>query len=199
MIKFTLMMFISYFIGSIPTGYLIVKLLKGIDIRTVGSGSTGATNVKRVLGKKWFITVMFLDALKGFLSVTLTSIFVVKYSAIGLPQVLSAIMVIIGHSHSIFLKFTGGKSVASAVGTIFALCFPIGCIMALVWTIITYLTKYVSLSSILTLILSPFLMYLFHQPICYIIYCTISAAFIIYLHRQNIKRLIEGTESKVRE
>lgn len=189
---------IAYLIGSIPTGYIIVKLFTGQDIRKSGSGSTGATNVKRVMGKKWFFAVMFLDAFKGALPVLLAAHFAKSFHDIGLIPVLCAVAVILGHSKSIFLKFTGGKSVASGVGTIIALNWQVGLIIALTWSIITYLSKYVSLGSISALAISPILMYLFHEPIAYILYCVLGALYITYLHRENILRLIKGTESKVR-
>ena len=188
----------AYIIGSIPTGYIIVKLFTGQDIRTVGSGSTGATNVKRVMGKKWFFIVMLLDAFKGALPVVLAQTFANSFTDIGLLPVLAAVAVILGHSKSIFLKFTGGKSVASGVGTILALNPFVGISIAIIWGIITYISKYVSLGSIIALILSPILMYLFKNPLCYIIYCAIAAIYIVYLHRENIKRLVKGEENKVR-
>ena len=152
----------AYLIGSIPTGYIIVKLAKGQDIRTIGSGSTGATNVKRVMGKKWFFITLLLDAFKGALPVVLAKIFATTFTGIGLLPVLAAIAVILGHSKSIFLKFTGGKSVASGVGTILALNWIVGLIIAAIWGVITYTSKYVSLGSIIALAISPLLMYLFH-------------------------------------
>ena len=188
----------AYIIGSIPTGYLIVKTKTGKDIRTVGSGSTGATNVKRVLGKKWFFIVMLLDALKGALPVVFARYFTLNSDSIGLFPVIAAIFVIIGHSKPIFLQFKGGKSVASGVGTILALNPLVGLSIALIWGIITYISKYVSLGSIIALCISPILMYFFKNPICYVIYCLIAAIYIVYLHRENIKRLIKGEENKVR-
>ena len=189
----------AYLIGSIPTGYLIVKSKTGDDIRTIGSGSTGATNVKRVLGKKWFFIVLLLDAFKGALPVILASLFITAGKSYGLAPVLAAISVIIGHSKSCFLGFKGGKSVASGVGTILALNFYVGVIIALIWGTITYSTKYVSVGSIIALLMSPVLMYFFKAPIAYIIYCLLGAIYIVYLHRENIKRLIAGTENKVRK
>ena len=186
---------VAYLIGSIPTGYIVVKLLKGEDIRQIGSGSTGATNVKRVLGKGWFFGVMFMDALKGALPVLIAKQF---DSSIGLLAVLAAVAVLIGHSKSIFLGFTGGKSVASGVGTILALCWQVGLVIAVVWSIITYCTKYVSVGSIFALVISPALMVIFNQPYAYVVYCALGAAYIVYLHRENIKRLVAGTENKVR-
>lgn len=197
-IKLLISVVVAYLIGSIPTGYLIVKTMTGQDIRTVGSGSTGATNVKRVLGKKWFFIVMLLDALKGALPVILAG-YIVGGALGGLAPVLAAVAVLIGHSKSIFLGFQGGKSVASGVGTILALNWMVGLSIAVIWSIITYSTKYVSVGSIIALALSPILMYIFKAPIAYIVYCAIGAIYIIYLHRTNIQRLIAGNENKVRE
>lgn len=189
---------VAYIIGSIPTGYIIVKAKTGQDIRTVGSGSTGATNVKRVLGKKWFFIVMALDAIKGALPVILAKLFVTVGVSLGLAPVIAAVAVIIGHSKSCFLGFKGGKSVASGVGTILALNWMVGLIIALVWGIITYVTKYVSVGSMIALFISPFLMYFLGAPIAYVGYCALGAIYIIYLHRENIKRLMNGNENKVR-
>ena len=189
---------IAYVIGSIPTGYLIVKAKTGQDIRTVGSGSTGATNVKRVLGKNYFFLVMLLDALKGALPVVLAKLFATVGVSLGLAPVIAAVAVIIGHSKSIFLQFKGGKSVASGVGTILALNWVVGIVIALIWGVITYTTKYVSVGSIIALVISPFVMYFLGAPIAYVAYCALGAIYIVYLHRENIKRLINGNENKVR-
>ena len=189
---------VAYLIGSISTGYLIVKAKTGEDIRTIGSGSTGATNVKRVLGKKWFFIVLLLDAFKGALPVILAKLFISVGAKYGLAPVIASVAVIIGHSKSIFLQFKGGKSVASGVGTILALNWIVGLIIAAIWGAITYTTKYVSVGSIIALLLSPLIMYFAKAPIAYICYCTLGAIYIVYLHRENIKRLIDGCENKVR-
>jgi len=197
---------LSYLIGSIPTGYIIVKTKTGDDIRKIGSGSTGATNVKRVLGKKWFFITLLLDAFKGALPVILATMYTGNCENFGLFPVLAAIAVIIGHSKSIFLGFNGGKSVASGVGTILALNWQAGLIIAVIWAFITYFSKYVSLGSIIALSLSPFIMYFNfhymqhkHTPLAYVLYCLIGALYIIYLHRENIVRLLKGQENKVRQ
>ncbi len=194
---------LAYLVGSIPTGYLIVKSKTGKDIREVGSGSTGATNVKRVLGKKWFFIVMLLDAIKGALPVVFFR-FAVQHGIMSpdlfdLSPVIAAIFVIIGHSKSVFLDFKGGKSVASGVGTIIALNWQVGLILAAVWSVITFITKYVSVGSIIALVLSPFLMYFFKAPVSYVAYCAIAAVYVTWLHRENIQRLIKGEENKVRK
>ncbi len=199
LIQIILTLVAAYLIGSIPTGYIIVKTFTGQDIREIGSGSTGATNVKRVMGKKWFFITLLLDAFKGALPVVLAKVFATAFTGIGLLPVIAAIAVILGHSKSIFLKFTGGKSVASGVGTILALNWQVGLIIALIWSIITYVSKYVSLGSIIALAISPILMYFLYEHLFYISYCTLGANYIIWLHRINIKRLIKGEENKVRE
>lgn len=197
LLKLCIMSVIAYLIGSIPTGYLIVKSKTGQDIRTIGSGSTGATNVKRVLGKKWFFTVMILDAIKGAVPVLLATK-IVGYGLGGIAPVFAAIAVLIGHSKPIFLGFKGGKSVASGVGTILALNWLVGLSIALIWGVITYATKYVSVGSMIALAISPILMLVFGAPIAYTLYCALGAAYIIYLHRTNVQRLLQGTENKVR-
>lgn len=192
---------IAYLIGSIPTGYIIVKLKTGKDIRQVGSGSTGATNVKRVLGKKWFFIVMLLDALKGALPVILAKVSLkagLLLDPYGIYAVACAIFVIVGHSKPLFLGFRGGKSVASGVGTILALSPLAGLVIALIWSLVTYISKYVSLGSIVALVLSPFVMYFLSAPLAYVAYCAIAAVYIVYLHRENIKRLVAGNENRVR-
>ena len=199
MLQILLALVVGYLIGSIPTGYIIVKAKTGEDIRKVGSGSTGATNVKRVLGKKWFFIVMILDAIKGALPVVLAVLFLHAYAKYGITPVAAAVAVLVGHSKSIFLKFTGGKSVASGVGTIIALCWPVGLITAAIWGVITWVSKYVSLGSIIALAISTILMWAFKQPLGYIAHAATGAVYIIWLHRENIKRLIKGEENKVRQ
>ncbi len=193
--------FLAYIIGSFPTGYILVKAIKGIDIREIGSGSTGATNVKRILGTGAYIFVMFFDCFKGILPVLGAKYLETKLAL--LPEyhilpVLVAAAVLLGHSKSIFLRFTGGKSVASGVGTILALYWPIGLITIITWAVMAYFTKIVSISSITVIVLTPVWMLLFKQPISYVVYCLIGAIYIVYLHRENIKRLLAGSENKVR-
>lgn len=187
----------AYLIGSFPTGYLLVKALKGIDIREIGSGSTGATNVKRVLGTKAYIFVMFIDFLKGLLPVLAAKHFDV--CSWHLLPVLVSVAVIIGHSKSVFLKFTGGKSVASGVGTIMGLNWIVGVITIVSWSLITYFSKIVSISSIIVVLLTPVWMLVLKAPLSYTIYCLVGALYIVYLHRENIKRLISGTENQIRK
>ena len=145
---------------------------------------------------------MLLDAIKGAIPVIFFR-FAVQHGIISpdlfnLSPVIAAIFVIIGHSKSVFLNFKGGKSVASGVGTIIALNWQVGLILAVIWSIITFVTRYVSVGSIIALLLSPFFMFCFDAPVSYIAYCAIAAIYVIYLHRENIQRLIKGEENKVR-
>ena len=193
---------LAYIIGSFPTGYILVKSIKGLDIRENGSGSTGATNVKRVLGSWAFFTVMFIDFLKGVLCAFMAKYIEVKfniYPQYNFLPVLASIASIVGHSKSVFLGFSGGKSVATGVGTIFGLCWPVGLITVVLWSFITYTTRIVSIGSIIAMLLAPVWMLLFKQPLIYIGYCLAGGIYIaLYLHRDNIKRLLIKTENKVR-
>lgn len=200
-IYFLLVVAAAYVIGSIPTGYLIVKHFKGIDIRETGSGSTGATNVKRVMGTKWFFIVLFLDAMKGLIPVLLSKYLEVRFNILlswHILPVAVSVAVIIGHSKSLFLGFSGGKSVASGVGTILGLNWIAGMAIAVIWSVIAYFSRYISLASIIALLLAPVAMWVCKQPKSYIIYCALGALYIVWLHRSNILRLIEGEENKVR-
>ena len=198
-ITFVIIFIVAYLIGSIPTGYLIVKKLKGIDIRETGSGSTGATNVKRILGTKWFFIVMLLDGIKGIIPVALAANFFDFFDFEGIAPVIAALAVVIGHSKSVFLGFTGGKSVATGIGTLIALCLPVGLIVAAVWATITFATKYVSLGSVIAVTVAPILMNAFNQNVYYICFAALCAVYVIILHKENIVRLIQGTENKVRK
>ncbi|MCR4880673.1 MAG: glycerol-3-phosphate 1-O-acyltransferase PlsY [bacterium] len=196
-----LVTFGAYIIGSFPTGYLIVKALKGQDIREVGSGSTGATNVKRVLGKKGFYSVLLIDAIKGFVPVMLAKYLEVKlglYADLHLLPIFASAAVVIGHSKSIFLNFTGGKSVATMAGVGLAIDWRVAVICYFVFAIVAYISKYISLASIIVMVLMVILIIYFKNPPSYITFCSIIAIYVIYLHRENIKRLIQGTENKVR-
>lgn len=192
---------LAYIIGSIPFGYILVKVVTGQDIREVGSGSTGATNVKRVLGAKGFFTVMLLDGFKGILTVLLAKFVEIKFGIfpeLSLLPPLTAVAIILGHSKSIFLKFTGGKSVACGAGSVIGLDWHAGLVTFVIWASTVYFSRYVSLGSIIALVLSPLWMYLFKQPLSYVIYCFIGAIYVVWLHRENISRLIQGNENKVR-
>lgn len=192
----------AYLLGSFPTGYLIVKAVKGQDIREIGSGNTGATNVKRVLGKRGFFSVLLIDAIKGFLPVFAAEYIEKKYSIFvswHILPVLASFAVIIGHSKSIFLKFSGGKSVATTAGVGLALDWRVALTCYIWFALTAYISKYISLASITTMFLMVLAMYFINGNLSYVTFCAITAIYVIYLHRENIKRLLSGTENKVRK
>lgn len=195
-LKLIFALVLGYVIGSIPTGYIAVKLLKKEDVRNLGSGSTGATNVKRILGTKWFFIVMLIDALKGYLCVML-AMHLGTIRVPGLAEVLGATGAVIGHSKSVFLNFTGGKSVATGVGTLIGICPVAGFIVTGIWALLTVVTRTVSIASIVALVISPFFIERFGQFEYYFYYASFLAAFIVFTHRENIKRLIDGKENKI--
>ena len=194
----------SYLLGSIPFGYL-AGLLAGIDIRNVGSGNVGATNVVRVLGKKYGYTVFALDVLKGFGPVKISMLM-----APGLPQqwnspeifgIVAAISSVLGHLYPPWLKFKGGKGVATSAGALLALT-PIATLIGVaVWIIVFWLTGYVSLASMTAAILLPIVIFVLRsqdpnkgKPLVCSAVCV--AAIVIWRHRSNLSRLIRGTEPR---
>jgi len=191
--KWLVWILIGYFSGSIPVGYLIGRL-KGIDLTKVGSGSTGATNVLRSVGKLEALLTLILDALKGFLPVYFAEQYVCEYLVVCV-----AVFCMVGHSKSIFLKFKGGKSSATTLGVMFALSWQVALCTFVIWLIVVYISKYSSLGSIVVGPLVPVLFYLFHKPVSYITFGLISAIYVVLIrHRENIKRLLKGTEPKIK-
>ena len=182
---------VSYLVGSIPSGYIITKAVKGVDIREVGSGNIGATNVKRALGTKWFFIVLALDALKGYLPVILAKQFFPHLTA--LPE-LNAIAAVLGHTFTIFLNFKGGKGVATGLGIFIALA-PMASLSCLVlFVFVVWAFGYISLGSILAAFFLPPLVFIYGESGFYL--SLVMAAFVIYKHRENIERVENGTESK---
>ncbi len=191
---FLLVCVLSYLLGSIPNGLVLSKLIWHIDIRDYGSHNIGATNVWRTLGKGPGFLVFFLDFLKGLLGVW----FGQCLSGLPMDLVLGGIFAIVGHSASIFLGFKGGKGVATGLGVI-AMLMPIPTLLVfLVWLAIVYVTRYVSLGSIVAAALVPILSWLFGNPLEYTLFGLLAAVFIIYRHKANIHRLLAGTESKIK-
>ncbi|AFZ23706.1 acyl-phosphate glycerol-3-phosphate acyltransferase [Cylindrospermum stagnale PCC 7417] len=201
---------VAYLLGSFPTGYIAVKQLKGIDIREVGSGSTGATNVLRTLGKGPGALVLLVDCLKGVLAIALVYWlfnFAPSQNLI-LPTVDVALWkpwlvisagsaAIIGHSKSIFLGFSGGKSVATGVGILLAMSWQVGLATVGVFAAVVAISRIVSLSSIAGAIAVPIFMIIWRQPLPYILFGAVGGLYVILRHRSNIERLLAGTEPKI--
>lgn len=201
---------LAYLLGSFPTGYIAGKLLKGIDIREVGSGSTGATNVLRTLGKVPGAFVLLIDCLKGVLAINIVYILLnfapsqnLIPSTINIELwqpclvTLAGLGAILGHSKSIFLGFTGGKSVATGVGILLALSWQVGLSTIGVFAIVLAISKIVSLGSISGAIAVSILMLIFHQPLPYLLLGIAGGFYVIFRHRTNIERLLAGTEPKI--
>ncbi|MGF1495417.1 MAG: glycerol-3-phosphate 1-O-acyltransferase PlsY [Elainellaceae cyanobacterium] len=201
----------AYLLGSIPTGYVVGRLLKGIDIRQFGSGSTGATNVLRTLGKGPGLLVLVVDISKGILAIALTRL-VYAYlpaAAASIPisispalwtagaTTLAGLMVLLGHSRSIWINFTGGKSVASGLGVILALNWQVGLVAIAVFATVLAISRIVSLSSITTAAAVPVAMLILNQPLPYVLFGIAAAAYVINRHRTNIQRLLAGTEPRI--
>ncbi|HAU31296.1 MAG TPA: acyl-phosphate glycerol 3-phosphate acyltransferase [Desulfotomaculum sp.] len=182
---------ISYLIGSIPFGFLLARV-KGVDIRKQGSGNIGATNVWRNMGLLSGLLVLILDALKGVVCVLLG-----RYFAGGDVQYLTAMASLAGNSWPVFLRFKGGKIIATALGVFLALDPLITGLAALIWLVIVALFRFVSLGSILAMISLPVFMLAFSRPWEKVIFSVIAAGIAIFKHLPNIKRLLSGTETKI--
>ncbi|UNC92471.1 glycerol-3-phosphate 1-O-acyltransferase PlsY [Candidatus Contubernalis alkaliaceticus] len=185
----------SYLLGSISFGYLFVKYLKGVDIREHGSGSTGATNIMRILGVGPGVTVFLLDALKGFFSVyaakTLT----------GNPyiEIASAVAVVAGHNWPLFFGFKGGRGIATSLGALTGLFPKVTLILAIIGFSVVGLSKFVSLGSVVGAVSLPFLIWFFVEGhnIPYLVFGTFLSLLAVARHIPNLKRIRAGTESKI--
>ncbi len=191
---------VSYIIGSIPTAFIFGKILKNIDIRQHGSGNVGATNAFRVLGKGPGATVLILDIIKGIVPVAVSG-FIFPGDA-NIP-IMAAIMAVIGHNWTCFLQFKGGKGIATSLGVLIGLTIALPSIRlavflcVLAWVICFLLTAYISVSSILAGLLLPVLMIIVDAPFSVKALSIIFCVFIVFRHRPNIHRLLQGQEPKV--
>jgi glycerol-3-phosphate acyltransferase PlsY len=183
---------LAYFLGGLPFGYWFVRLSSGQDIRTMGSGNIGATNVHRTAGKKAGLIVLFLDILKGFLAVWIASL--LTHGNV-LALALAAAAAMLGHCYPLLLRFKGGKAVACFIGA-FAFITPLPLLATtLVFVAVVALSKYISLGSILGALVFPLLVWLLQRPPRDILLASIfAAALIIYRHQGNISRLRRGKE-----
>ncbi len=186
---------LSYLIGSIPNGLIIGKLLRGVDLRQFGSKNIGATNAFRVLGPWPAFWVFVTDALKGVVGV-----YWGQYIMPGAAWALLAggIAAIAGHNWSVFLQFKGGRGVATGLGVIAVLVPKITFIIFFIWGVIVYITRYVSLASIVAAALVPILMWFMGQRPEFLYFGVLAAAFVIIRHKPNIERLLKGEELKIK-
>jgi glycerol-3-phosphate acyltransferase PlsY len=182
---------LAYLLGSIPTGYILGKFA-GVDVRQVGSGNVGATNVARAVGKRQGVLTLLADAMKGTLP-----------AAIGLamtlpPAVIAALSAaaFLGHLYPVFLKFRGGKGVATALGSLLVIAPLASLLLVVIFAAVVFPTRLVSLSSIVAAALAPFALWLFLQPRAIVLLGAFLAAMIVWRHRGNIQRLLAGTEPR---
>jgi len=205
---------IASLFGSLPTGYLAGKLLKGIDIREHGSKSTGATNVLRTLGKWPALAVLLIDVLKGAGAIVFARWFYPWFYA--LPSItpptaldlqtlvpwavcLAGLAVLLGHGRSVWLNFTGGKSAATGLGVLLAMSWPVGLGAAAVFGVVLAVSRIVSLSSMLAALTAIALVCSLEQPLPYRLLVIAGSIYVIARHRANVQRLLAGTEPRLRQ
>ncbi len=200
LVSYIIIAVISYFIGSTPTGFVFGKVLKGVDIREHGSGNMGATNVFRVIGKGPGAVVLILDIIKGVLAV----VFIAgAFHPSVEGRIVAAIAVVAGHNWTCFLKFKGGKGVATSLGVLIGLMIVIKGLWLPVllclstWIVFFLLTAIVSISSIIAGISLPIYMVVFDAPFLVNCLSFLFALFVVFRHRPNIERLLAGNESTV--
>ncbi|RKQ37581.1 glycerol-3-phosphate 1-O-acyltransferase PlsY [Oceanobacillus halophilus] len=190
--EYVLFALIAYLLGSIPSALIVGKVGYKIDIREHGSGNLGGTNTFRVLGKKAGIIVTLSDILKGTIAVIIPLLFDAEVN-----RLIIGIFAVFGHTYPLFAKFKGGKAVATSGGIILGINPLLFIIMIFTFLVSLYISKYVSLSSMITGVVSV-IVSLFFQDIGLIIVIFILAAFVFYRHRENIKRIKNGTEPKIK-
>ena len=191
----------AYLLGSIPTGYLVARV-KGVDIRTVGSGNIGATNVFRILGKPAGIFVLVFDGLKGFAGCAwLVDVVVLAFQTnpedTGYLRLIAGLFVILGHNYTCWLKFKGGKGIATSAGVLAALVPWALLIILSLWIILFALTRYVSVGSLAASFTLPFATWFTTKNWTLTLVTGAMGALAIYKHKANIQRLLKGTENRI--
>lgn len=193
---------LAYLLGSVPTGFLVAQA-KGVDIRAVGSGNIGATNVLRTLGKPAGIFVLLVDALKGWVAVVLMTRLVLLAFGLGVDaarmevcQIIAALGAILGHNYTCWLQFKGGKGIATSAGVLLALVPWALITIFIIWIVVFALTRYVSLASLAAAAALPFASWATHESLTKVIVTGAMAALAIYKHKGNIQRLLNGTEPR---
>jgi len=187
-----LLLIFAYLLGSVPTGVILARAFSDVDPRTQGSKNIGATNIYRTAGKKLGIITLLGDILKGLIPVVIARATLDSHFWIGAV----ALAAFLGHLYPIYLKFKGGKGIATGLGAFLALA-PLAAILSfLVFAAVVYKSRYISLGSLTATAAFPILLALLHSPAIYIPFAVIIGALIFYRHRENIQRLLAGTENK---
>ncbi|HKS91532.1 MAG TPA: glycerol-3-phosphate 1-O-acyltransferase PlsY [Tepidiformaceae bacterium] len=183
---------LGYFIGALPTGLILVRVLRGEDIRKYGSGNIGAVNVLRVAGPGVAAAVLLVDVLKGLVPVLFALRGVAPWAVVA-----AGLATIAGHNWSIFLGFRGGKGVATSFGVLIGLSLQTALVAAIVYIIVVAITRFSSLGSLLGAVSVPILLWRLRTPPEYVAFGIIASLFAIYRHRANIQRLVTGTELRI--
>lgn len=193
-LHFLLGFVLGHVCGSVPSGLWLVQAFHGIDIRNYGSKNIGTTNVFRIVGPKTAVLVLIADAFKGILAVGIMSYFFHN----PLLDVVTALGALLGHNYSLFLGFKGGKGVATALGLLIFMMPKVAVASFGIWLVCVLLTRYVSLGSIMAAIFTPPLAWYLSYPSAYVIFSVVAAFFVVLRHKENIHRLLTGTESKIK-
>ena len=193
-LHFLLGFVLGHVCGSVPSGLWLVQAFHGIDIRNYGSKNIGTTNVFRIVGPKTAVLVLIADAFKGILAVGIMSYFFHN----PLLDVVTALGALLGHNYSLFLGFKGGKGVATALGLLIFMMPKVAVASFGIWLLCVLLTRYVSLGSIMAAIFTPPLAWYLGYPSAYVIFSVVAAFFVVLRHKENIHRLLTGTESKIK-
>jgi len=196
-IKYLTLFVIFYLIGSIPFAFILTKLFGLGDIRNVGSGNVGSTNVLRTGNKTLALLVLILDICKGFIPLIVMKNYYDIYNA-NLILIIIGGMTILGHIFPIWLRFKGGKGVATYVGFLLALDYILGLFFIFIWVILTLLKRYSSLSSIMSLMITPLASFIILEEISVSYFLLSINLLIILKHKSNIMRLFDKTESKIK-
>lgn len=193
-LHFLLCFVLGHVCGSVPSGLWLVQAFHGIDIRNYGSKNIGTTNVFRTVGPKTAVLVLIADAFKGILAVGIMSYFFHN----PLLDVVTALGALLGHNYSLFLGFKGGKGVATALGLLIFMMPKVAVASFGIWLVCVLLTRFVSLGSIMAAIFTPPLAWYLGYPSAYVIFSVVAAFFVVLRHKENIHRLLTGTESKIK-
>ena len=203
---------LAYLFGSLPIGLLVGRMVKGIDVRDYGSGNIGASNVWRIVGPLWGTAVFLFDFCKGYFPTVIVAGIPSTPAWLPVPHITAmpnvnmpswmpvavGLAAILGHNFSPFLRFKGGKGVATSLGVVFGLSPTAAAIGFAVWGVCLFITRYISVSSMIAAVITSGVLIFFHHDLPHVLFAVLVALFVVLKHRPNIARLQAGTEPKVR-
>ena len=196
MIRLVCALIVSYLIGSIPTAYLLVKRLKGVDVRTVGSGNVGATNVTRAAGLAAGSVVFLVDLAKGWVAAAVIAPWLNPHASMT-ARLACGLFAVIGHTAPIWLRFQGGKGVATTIGALLGAAPMVAAVYLMTWAIVALISRYVSAGSLLAAASIPIAQAALRRPGSEIVFGGLLTLLIVVRHHANITRLLQGTEPRI--